>query len=119
MNQQQRQSIPKTLRELVKNKFEGRCGYCGDKAIKLHVDHIKPFAGGGTNAIENLMPACAPCNNFKTSFTLEQFRYELSEQVSRARRYSVNFRIAERFGLVKVSDIEIVFYFERHKNENA
>ncbi|AIB07083.1 HNH endonuclease [Salmonella phage 9NA] len=36
----------------------------------------------------------------------------MSEQVNRARSYNVNFRTAERFGLVQVVDRPVVFWFE-------
>jgi hypothetical protein len=61
----------------------------------------------------NLMPACPSCNNYKMSLQLETFRRELAESVRKARDYSVNFRFAERFGLVEVKEQPIVFYFER------
>lgn len=42
-----------------------RCQLCGKQAkdgVKLHVDHIKPLAKGGSNAIKNLQTLCAACN---------------------------------------------------------
>jgi hypothetical protein len=46
-------------------------------------------------------------------YQLEDFRRELGLQVKRARERSVNFRLAERFGLIQVIDTPIVFHFER------
>ena len=65
------------------------------------------------HSFENMVPSCAPCNLFKSVFTLEDFRAELQAQVDRARKTSVNFRTAERFGLIGVNIKPIVFYFER------
>jgi 5-methylcytosine-specific restriction endonuclease McrA len=64
------------------------------------------------NKISNIVPACAPCNLFKSVFTVEQFRNEISFQVDRARKTSVNFRTAERFGLIECRPIKVVFWFE-------
>ncbi len=60
----------------------------------------------------NLMPACASCNNFKMVSDLEDFRENLQAQVERGRKYSVNFRMAERFGLIAVMEKPVRFYFE-------
>ena len=44
-----------------------RCTYCGAPApeVRLHVDHIVPVAAGGTDELENLVTACADCNQGK------------------------------------------------------
>lgn len=82
---------------------------------KLHIDHIKPVQGGGTNDPANLMPACASCNNYKMSWSLDDFRDNIASQVRRARTYSVNFRLAEKYGLIQTLIKPIVFYFERER----
>ncbi len=105
--------IGKEKREKIIAKFYGRCGYCGCIPKRFHIDHIDAFIFNQNNSIENLMPACAQCNNFKHCFTIEQFREELKKQVERARKLSVNFRMCEKFGLIQIRDIEIKFYFER------
>jgi 5-methylcytosine-specific restriction endonuclease McrA len=114
-----RHPIKKAVRERVKAKYEGRCGYCGCAPDKIHIDHIHPVAKGhhlesykDLNRFENLMPSCHSCNNFKMSFTLEEFRRELQAQVQRARQYSVNFRLAERYRQIQVTETPIKFYFE-------
>ena len=116
-------------RERIKMKFGGRCAYCG--AIlgdKWHKDHVEPVYRGCANDgglgkpdrhIEaNFYPACPACNLFKSVFSLEDFRQELSLQVERARKYSVNFRTAERFGLIEVQQNPIVFWFEQFAQNN-
>lgn len=42
----------------------GRCLSCGAHE-ELTVDHIRPLGRGGSNAIENIQPLCAACNNAK------------------------------------------------------
>lgn len=42
------------------------------QAMWLQYDHIIPHARGGTNAIENIVVTCAPCNNGRSNLTLEE-----------------------------------------------
>ena len=105
--------IPKSVRDKVKQRFGGRCGYCGVIPERLQVDHITAVNCKGDNSESNLMPACFSCNNFKINFDIEGFRRELQQQVHRARKYSVNFRLAERFGLIQETQVgKVIFYFE-------
>lgn len=51
----------------------GRCGICG-KPIKFEemtVDHKIPLSRGGTNAFNNLQPACRTCNFIKNSLDMD------------------------------------------------
>ena len=107
-------------RKAVHAKYNGRCAYCGDDiALKtMQVDHIKPQTYGGTDDIENLNPACRVCNNFKYVWNLEQFRKNLESQVEKARKYSGQFRRAEKYGLIKVVKSKVVFYFEKNKGKD-
>lgn len=109
-----RERIPAQVRKSILAKYDFHCGYCGIKPKVLHVDHIIPLAHSrGTNEPSNLMPACPSCNNYKATFDLEQFRQQLGQQVRRAREHNINFRLAERFGLIEVKEQPIVFYFEK------
>ncbi|EDW1410998.1 HNH endonuclease [Salmonella enterica subsp. enterica] len=67
---------------------------------------------------ENIFPSCAPCNLLKTTYSLEMFRKQVSLQVERGRRSSVNFRTAERFWLISVVNKPVVFWFEQYEGEN-
>lgn len=60
------------------------CFWCGvDCADNFHVDHFFPLSRGGKHEIENLVIACQPCNNRKSSKMPEQFMEEvLSGRVS-------------------------------------
>jgi len=118
-----RKTISKAVRSQVLNRFNGLCGYCGNKPDKLQVDHIIPHARGyqyerkgiDLDDISNLMPACARCNNYKISYSLEEFRTMIGRSIELARKNCVNFRNAERFALITISPMEkIVFYFEKH-----
>lgn len=117
--------MKKELRERVYKRYGGRCAYCGEKIEykAMQIDHIVPKERFsllyrqssrlyGVDDIENLNPSCRKCNNFKTVWTLEEFRRELSQQITRGRERSVNWRMAEKFGLIQVTNRPVVFYFE-------
>lgn len=40
--------------------YHGLCAYCGAAATTR--DHVIPLARGGDDSIENIVPACLPCN---------------------------------------------------------
>ena len=40
------------------------CVYCGSPE-DIEIDHIVPLSRGGTNDLDNLAPACRPCNRSK------------------------------------------------------
>lgn len=112
-----RRTIHPAIRDKVRGRFSGRCGYCGESPNKIQIDHIHPVQSGGTDEESNLMPSCFSCNNYKTSLTVEQFRREIAESVRKARDYSVNFRFAERFGLVSLLDKPVTFHFEKDESK--
>lgn len=62
-----RQPIPRKLRHQVFQRDGYRCRECGatNKQTRLHVDHIKPVAKGGTNDLSNLQTLCEDCNRAK------------------------------------------------------
>ena len=103
------------IRKEVHQKFDGRCAYCGHEITQqqMQVDHIRPRALNGANSMDNLNPSCHACNNYKLTWSLDMLRNRISDQINLARRYSVNFRLAERYGLIEVTGKPVVFYFER------
>jgi 5-methylcytosine-specific restriction endonuclease McrA len=124
----------KKQRQIVYDKFNGRCAYCGE-AIKIkdmQVDHIIPqsdflhhvknkykvpsflahLTEWDVNNIANLHPACRVCNKWKSSHDLEFFRIEVQEQVNRLNSYSANFRMAKKYGLIEEYQKPVIFYFE-------
>lgn len=92
-----------------------KCGYCGvDLPKRFHIDHVVPFRSNKGSCDQlNLMAACPKCNNFKSILSVEQFRRELSYQSERAFKRSVNFRMAHKYGQIKLTPHDIVFYFEK------
>src|SRR2546423_769919 len=59
--------------------YGGRCAYGGESS-PLQVDHRVPLARGGTNTIDNILPACARCNQRKALMTEEEFRARLAKE---------------------------------------
>lgn len=68
-----RQPMSKKLRFEVFKRDKFTCQYCGEAAPKvvLHVDHIRPVAGGGDNDLLNLITACQSCNGGKGARRLD------------------------------------------------
>jgi predicted restriction endonuclease len=61
------------LRAMVLMKDGARCKLCGatpQEGVKLHVDHIKPWANGGETVLENLQILCDRCNIGKSNIEL-------------------------------------------------
>ncbi|EHI7918180.1 HNH endonuclease [Salmonella enterica] len=137
-------ALTKKQREKLRMKFGGRCAYCGCELPEKgwHADHVQAVLRKSEQCMkaaekgifrlkttgevfrpeadcpENIFPSCAPCNLLKTTYSLEMFRKQVSLQVERGRRSSVNFRTAERFGLISVVNKPVVFWFEQYEGEN-
>jgi len=67
-----RKALSKKTRFEVLKRDGFKCQYCGASApdVRLQVDHIKPVAHGGSDAIRNLVTSCQPCNIGKATSTL-------------------------------------------------
>lgn len=116
-----RKCIPKSIREVVYNKYGGHCAYCGCVLdIKdMQVDHIESvylaeLRNKEVNEdIVNYMPSCRMCNYYKSTSTIEQFRNNLSNMLMRNVRLPFDYRLALKYGLVKEEVKPVVFYFEK------
>lgn len=127
--------LSKSGREKLRMKFGGKCAYCGCKLDgKWHADHVKPveremkfvktergttkMVGTGklfrpeNDRIDNIFPACVPCNIDKAGSGIEYWRTALADRVNVVRRNSSAFRHAERFGRIIEVNKPIVFWFE-------
>lgn len=49
-------------------EYDFRCAYC-DNNEQLTQDHVVPLSRGGGYTIENIVPACKPCNSSKKNQT--------------------------------------------------
>lgn len=81
-----RKAISKGVRFEVFKRDRFTCQYCGahPPQVVLHVDHIKAVANGGTNAIDNLITACLPCNLGKGAKPLTAVPQSLKEKAAEA-----------------------------------
>ena len=124
-------------REKIKKKFGEKCAYCGEKLTdSWNIDHIIPksnfkkiideggqpaflkhLKSGDVNHEDNLFPSCGSCNRYKDSYTLRQFRKELTQLTKRLNERTTIYRIAKRFNLIKENEIKILFYFETYKKK--
>lgn len=66
-----RPPIPASVRADVLS--QARCTYCGETSGPFEIDHIFPWARGGTHERENLTLACRPCNRSKCDKTLSEW----------------------------------------------
>lgn len=118
-------------REIVYKKYNGKCAYCGCELQKgWHVDHIQPAFHNwsdediklhlkqerGLNEIDNYNPSCPRCNKWKSTWSIEEFRREISLQIERLKRDSSNFRLALDYELIKETNVKVKFYYETTSN---
>lgn len=66
MAQRRKQRIGDTAteREVLDlfHSFGWRCLWCGERPVKLTLDHVVAVARGGASTIDNLQPLCLGCN---------------------------------------------------------
>lgn len=119
-----RRKLTKEEREKVYDKCGGKCAYCGceiNNIGSMQVDHVIPMIfyesyqtqGVNIDSLENMLPACKSCNNYKSSLTLEKFRAAIERLTFVLQRDSVTYRNAVRFGLIEPKPHKVVFYFEK------
>lgn len=107
--------MTKKTRELVYQKYNGRCAYCGcEIALKeMQVDHIIPQRLGGADSLENYNPSCCICNHYKRATRLETWRTVfLGELIKRIKKIYI-VKVAERYGMITFHEWDKKFYFER------
>lgn len=109
-----RKKLTKECRRLLHQKFNYRCAYCGCNLAynEMTADHIHPLEKHGLDVIENIVPACYECNNFKDHFTLEQFRRNILLLQNTAPYDEITNRIFEKYNL-KNNPHTLTFYFEQ------
>lgn len=118
-----RKPIPKKVREQVYQKYNGHCAYCGCELEykDMQVDHIESVWSSERhkknhdNSIDNLTPACRMCNFYKGTYTIEQFRQNLSGTLMNNVRLPFQYRLALKYGLVKEDIKPVEFYFEKEE----
>lgn len=119
-------------RELVFNKYCGKCAFCGcDLPKGWHIAYLVPkqtvvnqlgeLEVIGDN-IDNFYPSCQSCNLSRIqlsyggkTMSIEQYKDVLSKAFSYLREHS-DYKKALRYGLIKETNIEFKFYFETINN---
>ncbi len=54
-------------------EYDQCCAYCHEKPTSLTLDHVIPLSKGGSNSIENCVPACLICNSSKGNKDLKHW----------------------------------------------
>lgn len=126
--------LTKVQREDLKQKYGGHCAYCGETlGDKWDADHFIPIKrnwiikngkqvttdciNSENDCIENMVPSCKPCNNDKSSLSIESWRAMIANKIVCLNRDSTTYQKAKRYGLVVETDIDVVFWFERYSRE--
>ena len=117
-----RKPIPKNIRKLVYEKYDGHCAYCGcllhyDEMQVDHIDsvwHSELNNSQSNNEIDNLMPSCRMCNFYKGACDIEGFRKRIVNELIPNLQRTFNYRMAEKYGIIKLDTNQVTFYFEKN-----
>jgi len=113
--------LTKEERNAVFQKSGGRCWYCGAdlEGTRWQADHFHPIVRFGKqcmypqlDTIKNLVPACGPCNLYKSDMSIETLRSNIVRQREATLKASMGLRQLHRLGLVSFSNEPVVFWFE-------
>ncbi len=121
MDNRSRKRISNSDRIKVYNLCSGHCAYCGCDITRgqMQVDHYIPLElaclaeGHDINSVDNYLPACRSCNNYKSSMHIEKFRLCITKWHDVLMRDSVTYRNAVRFGQILPAKHTQEFYFEK------
>jgi len=88
------------------------CCYCGasvEQGIRLTLDHLRPYANGGTNNATNLVTCCSTCNSSRGKRSWREFAQaaanyldhgitgkEIVEHIEKTRRHQLGTAIARQ-----------------------
>lgn len=123
-----RKPIPKKIREKVYKKYDGHCAYCGCmlEYKDMQVDHIDSIERARIEGriseenIDNYNPACRQCNFYKGTYTVDEFRKNISKKLLPNLQKNFNYKLALKYGLIREDIKPVLFYFEiRYKKKDA
>lgn len=114
-----RKPVSKEIRQLVYNKCNGHCAYCGCELEykDMQVDHIVAVGRGGSNDIDNLLPSCRQCNYDKHKKTIEGFRKRISKELYKSLERVFVYKLAKKYKLIEEKPRTVKFYFEELQDE--
>ena len=73
-----RYALTQSERAAIAAKTDGRCHICGGVLdLVWEADHVVPHSTGGLHRLENYLPAHALCNNYRWSYSPEEFQWVL------------------------------------------
>lgn len=114
--------LSKADRAIILDKSKGHCWYCGVNlvVVKWQADHFHPIVRYGDgrcaypqlDSMLNMVPSCAPCNNYKHSAPIETFRRNVAEQERLTLQSSTGLRMLHRMRRVEFSQRPVRFWFE-------
>lgn len=66
-------------RIVVHSKTEGKCHVCGVEVSleSYQADHVKSHSQGGTSYVDNFLPACNTCNNYRWDYGPHEIQWIL------------------------------------------
>lgn len=86
------ESITKARTDAIKARLVERdgdfCSICGISGVPLQINHIIPYAAGGTHHLDNYKLVCQPCNVSKRDIR----EYELTDYLIQLMRRNPDFR---------------------------
>lgn len=71
--------LTKKERALIFSKTDGKCHVCGDQLSleSFEADHIISHVSGGLHKVDNFLPACFICNNYRWHYLPEELQLVL------------------------------------------
>lgn len=77
MGNTKRRIFTKDEKEKILKKTGFRCGHCGMKLEHFNatVEHMIPISKGGLNDEYNMIALCETCNQSKSNYLYDTFRY--------------------------------------------
>ena len=119
-----RKTIPKKIRQIVYDKYNGHCAYCGCELEykDMQIDHIESVFRAEYNreevddSLNNYNPACRACNFYKSTWSLEKFRDNIQYMLIGKLRRDFNYKMLVKYGMIREDFKPVRFYFEEVKN---
>jgi len=131
-------ALGKRIRQAVHQKYGGHCAYCGREITmrEMQVDHAHPqgsmrrigFTLDGQiiyediHHIDNLMPSCRYCNNYKGQWNIDGFRMMVKNLASSHQLMFASHSkgmVLQGLGIIQVHPWDGRFYFEKHQDATA
>jgi hypothetical protein len=71
--------LTKSDRKTIHEKTDGKCHICGQvvPVEKFEADHVKAHATGGHSYLDNFLPTCKTCNNYRWDYSPDEIKWIL------------------------------------------